>query len=155
MKLPALCVIVAALAGAMALSAPAGEYTPSRDDVIENLGQDLGKVPAEYAQKLPLGARRVCEWPENVEDGPHCHLFAGSYCVLHCGVEGRRKEEPDARFLEAGFDLGRLDFQIDAKCCQHVGAAAGAGGRPVSVFGNGESGARCHKSRGGRNIEGV
>ncbi len=70
-------------------------------------------------------------------------------------MEHRREHETQAHLLDTLLNAFRRQINFDPQGFQHIGAAAGAGGGPVAVFGHLQSSACRHEGRGGGDVEAV
>ena len=72
-------------------------------ELAQHFGDRLHPVRREDADELALGAGRVRQRPEQIEDGARAELDAGRPDMAHGAVIARRHEEADA-----GLDHGAL-----------------------------------------------
>ena len=82
---------------------------PTERDLRSTMGQlrslvglERLKVEQEHAEQLALGACRVRQGPEKVEDRPGTEFDPGRPYMAHCRMMIRRKHETNAGFPDAG-----------------------------------------------------
>ena len=102
---------------------------------------------------MPLGAGRIGERAEQVEDRADAQLATHGPGMAHGAVMLHGEQETKAHVADAARHLGRRKVQIDAGGLEHVGAAALAGGGAIAVLGNVGAGRRGHDRRRGGNVE--
>ena len=126
------------------LRAQQGEYT--RQCFAQAGDRDAGELSA--------GARRVRQWAQDVEHGPHADFASRRDGVAHGGVIQRREHEAEPGLGDAARDA--LGWQVDrhAHGLQAVGRATRAGDAAVAVLGHAPAGGGDHKGADGADVEG-
>jgi hypothetical protein len=121
----------------------------------KGLGEEATKARPKDAAEVKVGARRVGERAEQVEDCAHTQLLAHGRDVAHSGVEVLRKEEAEAAGLNDAHRVRAADVEVGAQCLEQVGASALGGVGAVAVL---EHAAACcsdHQRRSGGHVERV
>jgi hypothetical protein len=112
-------------------------------------------VGVNALRDLGVGAGRVRERPEDVEDGPRPEFRPGPDDRLHRRVEHGREHEAHVARLDAALDGRRFGVDGDAEFPEHVGAPGRGGHRVVAVFGDRDPGAADHERGSRRDVDRV
>ena len=88
--------------------------------LLQHARERLGPGALIDAQQLTFHARRIGEWPEEIEDGAKAEFFAHGSDMTHGGVMRLRKQKTQSRFREACLGAARFQRQRNAKRFQHI-----------------------------------
>ena len=102
----------------------------------QGLGDRLLEVAVGDAEELALGAGRVGQRAEEVEDRAHRQLLADRDDVRGRLVVLRGEHEAEADLVDAGRDLLGRQLDRHPERLEHVGRAGAAGRRAVAVLGD-------------------
>ena len=120
----------------------------------QGLGDRLLEVPVRDAEELALGAGRVRQRAEEVEDRAHRELLADRHDVRRRLVVLGGEHEAEADLVDAGRDLVGRQLDRHPERLEHVGRARAAGRRAVAVLGDLAARGGRDQCRGGRDVEG-
>ena len=113
------------------------------------------QVGVEHAHEDVGCARRVGQWPQDVEQRAHAQFFAHRGDVFHRRVVVGRKHKANADLGNALRNLLGRQVDVDAQRLHGVGAAAFARHAAPAVLAHLGPRSRSHKHGAGGNVEGV
>ena len=119
---------------------------------LEHADDERHAVEVRDAHRGGLGAGRVAERAEEVEDGRHAELGAHRPRVPEAGVEGAREREGDAGLAEHLRHPLRGEGEVEAEGGEHVGRSRRRARGAVAVLDHGHAGCRGDDGGHGRHV---
>lgn len=121
----------------------------------QHIGHGVMQLTLSDAQELSLGAGRIAERTEQIEDRGKAEFFPHWRDVFHRGVEVRGEAKANAKLVETALHDRHGRFNIYTERRQHVGRSAFARNAPIAMLSHGHTGRRHHNGCCSADIEQV
>jgi hypothetical protein len=117
------------------------------------VGDRLDEARRGHPDYLALGAGRISQWPQQIENRTETQLLPDRRDVFHRPVVGLGEQEADAGLVQRLALPVEARIDVDAQRRQHVGGAGFGGDRPVAVLGDLQSATRRHEPDGRGDVQ--
>jgi len=111
-----------------------------------------GFVDTQQMRRRPAG---VGQGTDQVEYGPHAHLFPNAGDMAHRPGRKRREKKSEADFPDTALHVGGGDIQVYSEVGQHIRRSEKHGSRPVSVPYDFDTRSGDNERSGCGNVEGA